>query len=86
MKHRKFLLASAAALPVAVGHRSVLFAGQAAQGFVVRANQDRFGQSIKLYGQSPNHVKVSGQDTAGQLCIFGYTGAAKGGPPLHVHP
>jgi quercetin dioxygenase-like cupin family protein len=86
MKRRKFLLASAATLPVVAGHASGLLPGRAGQGFVVRAGQDRFGQSIKLYGQSPNQVKVSAQDTAGQLCIFEYTGAAKGGPPLHVHP
>lgn len=57
------------------------FAEKLSKGFVVRASQNRFGE--KPYSSD---LKVSAQDTSGELSIFEYQGSEKGGPPLHVHP
>lgn len=55
-------------------------------GFSVAAGQDRFQEHIQLGGPGgePNDCKVSGQDTAGALCVFEFTGAS-GGPPHRHH-
>ena len=54
--------------------------------FVVKTGEARFGEATKLFGTSPNDIKVSGKDTDGSLAVFEYNGHEKGGPPLHVHP
>lgn len=51
-------------------------------GFSVAAGNARFGEHIKLGGE-PNDCKVSGQDTAGAMCVFEFTGS--GGGPRHLH-
>ena len=55
------------------------------KGFAVKAGESRTGEHIKLGGVSPNDVKVSANDTNGNLAVFEYMGNEKGGPPLHVH-
>jgi mannose-6-phosphate isomerase-like protein (cupin superfamily) len=51
---------------------------------VVRRDTDRFGTPIRfLNGQF--HLKVSGIETDGALCIFDTVRTERGGPPLHVH-
>lgn len=52
---------------------------------IVRGGRDRDGGDIRLFGVSPNRVKVSGADTGGRLALFAYEGHAPGGPPLHLH-
>jgi len=84
MQRRKFLAATAAAIPaIAIGKE--IPAQRTAKGFVVKANKSRFEETTKLYGTSPNDIKVSMKDTDGDLTIFEYTGNVKGGPPLHIH-
>lgn len=84
MQRRKFLATTAAAIPaIAIGKE--IPAKRAPKGFVVKARKSRFDESIKLYGNSPNDLKVSAKDTDGDLTIFEYTGNVKGGPPLHIH-
>jgi DNA-binding transcriptional MerR regulator len=51
-------------------------------GFSVAAGDDRFGDDIKLGGE-PIACKLSGQDTAGAMCIFEFSG--HGGGPRHLH-
>jgi len=51
-------------------------------GFSVAAGNDRFGEHIKLGGES-NDCKVSAQDTEGAMCIFEFIGT--GGGPRHLH-
>jgi DNA-binding transcriptional MerR regulator/quercetin dioxygenase-like cupin family protein len=52
-------------------------------GFSVAAGDDRLGEHIKLGGREPMDCKVSGQDTAGALCVFEFTGNSGG--PRHLH-
>lgn len=87
MERKKFLLTTAGAIPA-------LLMGQVAtaqnpkrpnKGFVVKANESRFGEKTLLLGKSPNDIKVSMKDTNGDLTIFEYTGNQKGGPALHIH-
>ncbi len=54
--------------------------------FVVKTGEARFGEKTKLFGTSPNDIKVSAKDTGGNLTIFEYNGQEKGGPPMHIHP
>jgi DNA-binding transcriptional MerR regulator len=51
-------------------------------GFSVAAGNDRFGEHIKLGGES-HDCKVSARDTQGAICIFEFTGS--GGGPRHLH-
>lgn len=84
MQRRKFLATTAAAIPAfAIGKE--IPAQRTAKGFVVKAKKSRFNETTKLYGTSPNDIKVSTKDTDGDLTIFEYTGNVKGGPPLHIH-
>ena len=84
MQRRKFLAATAAAIPaIAIGKE--IPAQRTGKGFVVKAKKSRFDETTKLYGNSPNDIKVSTKDTNGDLTIFEYTGNVKGGPPLHIH-
>jgi DNA-binding transcriptional MerR regulator/quercetin dioxygenase-like cupin family protein len=51
-------------------------------GFSVDAGKDRFGEHIKLGGES-NDCKLSAQDTDGAMCIFEFNGGSSG--PRHLH-
>ncbi len=55
------------------------------KSFKIEAGKSRFGEETKLFGLSPNDIKISTDDTEGQLSVLEYTGHAKGGPPLHFH-
>lgn len=84
MQRRKFLAATAAAIP-AIAIAKEIPAKRTSKGFVVKARKSRFEETTKLYGTSPNDIKVSAKDTDGDLTIFEYNGNVKGGPPLHIH-
>lgn len=53
--------------------------------FIVKKGESRFGDTVKFLGVHPNDLKISSQDTNGQLSVFEYTGLGKVGPALHVH-
>ena len=57
----------------------------AAEGFVVRAGQSRFGVPTPFRGVNPNDLKISSRDTAGDLALFDYEGREMAGPSLHRH-
>lgn len=50
----------------------------------VDANKDRFNQAFS-YRDNQFFLKVSGQDTDGDLCIYDTVRSKKGGPRAHVH-
>jgi quercetin dioxygenase-like cupin family protein len=57
-------------------------------GFKVGAGETRFGKHLKMKGVTLNvlDLKVSSQDTDGELAVFEQNGfTPKGGPPLHIH-
>lgn len=81
------MVAAAASIPaLALGQNVNPQPKRSEKGFVVKATESRFGEKTVIGGISPNAIKVSSKDTDGDLTIFEYTGNAKGGPPLHVHP
>lgn len=88
MERKKFLLATATALPALFIGKSVLAqnADRPNKGFVVRAAESRFNEKTLIGGKSPNDIKVSHKDTNGELTVFEFIGNEKGGPPLHIHP
>lgn len=87
MQRRSFLLAGVVGIPaLAIGQKTGLKKQRLKKGFVVKANESRFNEKTLIGGNSPNDIKVSAKDTNGDLTAFTYTGQAKGGPPLHVHP
>lgn len=86
MQRRKFILATAAAIPaVALGQQVTTPDDRTPKGFVVKAGDSRVNEKILLGGKSPNNVKVSSKDTDRNLTVFEYIGHEKGGPPLHYH-
>ena len=86
MKRRKFILASALSIPAfAMAQNLQPSAKDAKKGFIIKANENRFNETTKLFGANPIDIKVSTKDTDGALSISEYTGYTKGGPPLHIH-
>lgn len=89
MHKRDFLVTMALSVPALALGRNISFNGSShkrtGEGFVIKHGESRFGEKT-LLGPSPNDIKVSSKDTNGLLTIFEYTGNAKGGPPLHIHP
>lgn len=58
------------------------------KGLKINAGESRFGVHYKMKGVTLNilDIKVSSQDTNGEIAIFEQTGLTpNGGPPLHVH-
>jgi len=87
MQRRKFITATAATIPLlALGHEFSNPINRTKKGFVIKANESRFGEKTVLNGLSPNNIKVSLKDTENNLTLFEYIGNEKGGPPLHIHP
>jgi len=59
------------------------------KGFKVNAGEARFGKHFRMKGVTLNtlDIKISTEDTDGQLAVFEQTGhTPNGGPPLHIHP
>jgi len=88
MNRRDFLklpLAAAALASIAQGTESLAGSqGRITRGFRVGASQDRNDGSMSIMGGRFD-LKVSGQDTGGDLCIYDTVRSTKGGPPLHRH-
>lgn len=58
------------------------------KGFKVGSGEARFGEHYKMKGVTLNtlDIKISGEDTNGELAVFEQTGQTpNGGPPLHIH-
>ena len=59
------------------------------KGFKVNSGEARYGKHYKMKGVTLNNldIKISGEDTSGELAVFEQTGfTPNGGPPLHIHP
>ncbi len=59
------------------------------KGFKVASGEARFGKHYKMKGVTLNNldIKISAEDTDGDLAVFEQTGLTPmGGPPLHIHP
>ncbi len=58
------------------------------KGFKVGSGEARFGEHYKMKGVTLNtlDIKISGEDTNGDLAVFEQIGQTpNGGPPLHIH-
>lgn len=59
------------------------------KGFRIKAGESRTGRHLKMKGVTLNSLdlKISSEDTNGNLAVFEQTGFTPGGgPPLHIHP
>jgi quercetin dioxygenase-like cupin family protein len=59
------------------------------RGFKVGSGESRTGEHFTMRGVTMNtlDLKVSAEDTGGDLAVFEQTGSkARGGPPMHIHP
>jgi quercetin dioxygenase-like cupin family protein len=88
MKRRRFLKSpsadAASAAPVRFAEGNEPSRDRAGQGFMVAAQKDRYSQELLIMG-GPLHLKISGRDTNGALCVYDTTRSSKGGPALHRH-
>ena len=89
MKRRKFVLGALALFPLSliakIKSKIVMRTGK---GFKVGSGEARFGEHYKMKGVTLNtlDIKISGEDTNGELAVFEQTGQTpNGGPPLHIH-
>lgn len=88
MKRSKFLLALITSAPFIALARYKERLRRTDKGFKVNSGEGRTHGHIQLKGVNSNvlDVKVSGNDTDGDLAIFEQTGLSpKRGTPLHVH-
>jgi quercetin dioxygenase-like cupin family protein len=93
MKRRNFILTTfttLAAMPVfGFSQFKTLSAMRTNKGFKVGSGEARYGMHYKMKGVTLNtlDIKISGQNTDGELAVFEQTGLTpNGGPPLHIHP
>ena len=80
---------AATASPSLVWSRSKLISTRENDGFTVKAGEARSKKHFQLKGVNSNviDVKISGDDTDGDLFIFEQTSLSQGkGTPLHIHP
>ena len=98
MNRHKFILAMLAIYPIGIlaKYKSSIneFKKQGKdmrtkEGFVVKSGDARYGDHYKMKGVTLNtlDIKISTNDTGGDLAVFEQTGLTpNGGPPLHIHP
>lgn len=86
MHRREFINATLAAPVFATASSENAYPAPLSNAFTVKAGAGRFGEKTKLFGKSPNDIKVSAKDTGGMLSVLEYTGGEKEGPPMHIHP
>lgn len=90
MKRSTFILTTLFAIPISacvrLKHNLAMRTGK---GIRIKEGEARFGEHYKMKGVTLNvlDIKISGQDTGGDLAVFEQTGLTpNGGPPLHIHP
>lgn len=83
MQRRNFLKLALPAAAFALDAKSAELPRTPA-GFKVDAEKDRFSAELPVMGGRFD-LKVSGRDTAGELCIYHTIRQEKGGPALHLH-
>jgi quercetin dioxygenase-like cupin family protein len=90
MKREKFILTTLAIFPlIAFSKITTKIVTRTNRGFKINAGEARYGKHYKMKGVTLNvlDVKVSAQDTDGDLAVFEQNGfTPNGGPPLHIHP
>ncbi len=86
MKRKDFITKTLLAIPaMAIAKESAAHNTSTKDPFIIDAGKSRFGETAKYLGLHPNDLKISSNDTDGQLSVFEYTGYGKVGPSLHVH-
>lgn len=94
MNRGSFLIISLLFYPATIfskmNHKlSALKETRAKKGFKVNSGDARYGKHFKMKGITLNNLdlKISSDDTDGELAVFEQTGyTPNGGPPLHIHP
>lgn len=89
MKRGKFILTIFAITPLFIfAKKSYKIMTRSMKGFKVNSGESRYGTHYKMKGVTLNvlDIKISSQDTDGDLAVFEQNGfTPKGGPPLHIH-
>lgn len=91
MNRRKLMLMLLAAVPTFLSAKAFKHSKfmRTINGFKVKAGEARYGTHYKMKGVTLNtlDIKISKNDTDGDLAVFEQTGLTpNGGPPLHIHP
>src|SRR3954451_9052248 len=87
MNRRKFLgfpLAALALTTVSRGAGTQTTLERASSGLRVATRKDRYDEELLIMGRKFD-LKVSRQDSGGDLCIYDTMRESKGGPALHRH-
>lgn len=85
MQRKKFLQMGLSATALLALRKTAGATAPATKPFKVAAGNGRFGESFLYKGKHPNDIKISTEDTDGQIAMFEYIGYEKIGPSLHVH-
>ena len=90
MKRSNFLISLLALLPATMLAKiEATLPARTGKGFKVNAGEARNGKHYKMKGVTLNNldIKISGEDSNGDLAVFEQSGLTpNGGPPLHIHP
>lgn len=89
MKRREALLATLAAATLGNCAGRPPAPPAFSNGFAVKSGEGRAGKQFLMRAVTSNRmdVKISGEDTGGNLAVFEQQGQSPGGgPPLHIHP
>jgi quercetin dioxygenase-like cupin family protein len=90
MKRGEFILTGISTLILQFFSKTVFAITQEAKkGFRIKSGESGTGKHLKMKGVTLNvlDLKISSNDTNGNLSMFEQTGfTPKGGPPLHIHP
>ncbi|TFH28371.1 MAG: cupin domain-containing protein [Bacteroidia bacterium] len=89
MKRGRFMLTMLAIFPLLTSAKmGSRIMKRTHRGFKVNSGEARYGKHFKMKGVTLNvlDIKISSQDTDGDLAVFEQNGfTPKGGPPLHIH-
>lgn len=89
MNRGKFILSVLTFLPlIAFTKTSFNFISETMSGFKVKSGEARLGKHYQMKGVTLNELdlKISSNDTEGNLAVFEQNGfTPNGGPPLHIH-
>ncbi len=89
MKRGNFILTALALFPLSTfAQMGTRIKEGTKKGFKVSSGEARYGAHYKMKGVTLNvlDIKISSEDTDGNLAVFEQNGfTPKGGPPLHIH-
>lgn len=85
MNRKQFLNVAGVSMAAAATRRIVEPTARARRAVYVPRGKNRFDEALMIWGVIPLQIKISTNDTDGDLFVFEHADMTKGGPPRHLH-